>query len=137
MAITLKDATIVIVEDDPNSYLAAIELLKLHGVTTVHPFTDGDSTMTFVDETSESVDIFLVDIHMPGETGYDLVKRIRNHSKISNTKIVALTAGVLFDDIRRAKAAGFDAFIGKPIKPYEFAQQLERILEGESLWEWR
>ena len=121
----------------PNSYLAAIELLKLHGVSTIYPFKNGDAAMTFVHDTSENIDLFLVDIHMPGETGYDLVKRIRDNGKTTKAKIVALTAGVLFDDIRRAKAAGFDAFIGKPIKPYEFAQQLERILAGESLWEWR
>lgn len=137
MTTPLEDAIIVIIEDDPNSYLAAIELLKLHGVTVIHPFKDGDSAMTFVDETSEKIDLFLVDIHMPGETGYDLVERIRTKPKAKEAKIVALTAGVLFDDIRRAKAAGFDAFIGKPIKPYEFAQQLERVLAGESLWEWR
>ena len=137
MAKTLQEATIIIVEDDPNSYLATIELLKLHGASTIHPFTNGNSAMAFVDQTPEAIDLFLVDIHMPGETGYDLVARIRKRPKIAEARVVALTAGVLFDDIRRAREAGFDAFIGKPIKPYEFAQQLERILNGESLWQWR
>jgi two-component system cell cycle response regulator DivK len=137
MATTLNEATIVIVEDDPSSYLATIELLRLHGASTIHPFTNGNSAMTFVDETENFIDLFLVDIHMPGETGYDLVERIRKRPKAANARVVALTAGVLFDDIRRARGAGFDAFIGKPIKPYELGDQLERILRGESLWEWR
>jgi len=133
----IEEATIVIVEDDPNSYLATIELLKLHGAVIIHPFPNGNSAMAFVDQTNHHIDLFLVDIHMPGETGYDLVDRIRKRPKVAEARVVALTAGVLFDDIRRARGAGFDGFIGKPIKPYEFAKQLERILNGESLWEWR
>ena len=133
----LKDAKIIIIEDDPNSYLATIELLKLHGVSQINAFRNGTSVLEFLNTNADPVDLFLVDIHMPGETGLDLIKRLRETSAGVDAQIVALTAGVLFEDIRRVRAAGFDGFIGKPLKPYEFPQQLERILSGESLWEWR
>jgi two-component system cell cycle response regulator DivK len=134
---TLTDASIIIVEDEPNSYLATIELLKLHGVSQIHPFKNGRSVLEFLEAREEPVDLFLVDIHMPGETGLDLIKLLRETIGGADAQIIALTAGVLFEDIRRVRAAGFDGFIGKPLKPYEFPQQLERILNGESLWEWR
>lgn len=137
MVTTLQEAMIIIVEDDPNSYMATTELLKMHGATQVRAFTDGQSTLTFVEALDRPVDLFLVDIHMPGETGYDLVRQLRQLPQAEQAQLVALTAGVLFDDIRRARAAGFDGFIGKPIKPHEFAHQLERILAKESVWEWR
>lgn len=137
MTMPLEKATVVVVEDDDNSHLAAKELLNFHGVTKIHQFKDNNSTMAFVEATSDSIDLFLVDIHLPGETGYDLLKWIRANKKVAKVRVVALTAGVLFEDIRQARMAGFDAFIGKPLKPQEFGHQLERILAGESLWEWR
>jgi two-component system cell cycle response regulator DivK len=83
------------------------------------------------------VDLFLVDIYMPRETGYDLIKRIRSHPALQRSKVVALTASVMYDDIRRVKDANFDSFIGKPVRPARFADQVRQILAGEKLWEWR
>jgi two-component system cell cycle response regulator DivK len=136
MSKSLLEATIVIVEDDVNSSLATKELLKLEGATKVHCFEGGDQAMDFL-EKSGPVDLFLVDVHMPGETGYDFIGRVRSHPRGVKAKVIALTAGVLVDDVRRARAAGFDGFIGKPLKPAYFCQQVEQILAGEAIWEWR
>jgi two-component system cell cycle response regulator DivK len=37
--------------------------------------------------------------------------------------------------MKRAQAAGFDGFIGKPIDPQRFPKQIQQILAGESVWE--
>ena len=134
---SLSDVRIVIVEDDINSTLATLELLKLGGMEKVHTFSDGETTLAFL-KTGVQVDLFLLDIHLPGETGYDLIEQIRSlEEKNHLAKVVAITAGVLFDDIRRARSAGFDGFIGKPLKPLQFSNQIQRIIAGESVWEWR
>ena len=83
------------------------------------------------------VDLFLVDIYMPGETGYNLIQRIREHPKVKDSIVVALTASVMYEAIRRVKEAGFDSFIGKPVRPGRFGDQIRQILVGEALWEWR
>ena len=57
--------------------------------------------------------------------------------QLAPSKVVALTASVMYDDIRRVKEAGFDSFIGKPVRPARFANQVRQILAGETLWEWR
>jgi CheY-like chemotaxis protein len=136
MSVKLEDATIVIVEDDSNSYLATLDLLKIAGAKAVHACTSGESAMELV-EKLPTIDLFLVDIYMPRETGYELIKRIRAHPKLDNSKVVALTASVMYDDIRRVKDAGFDSFIGKPVRPARFADQVRQILGDEKLWEWR
>ena len=136
MNINLKDSTIIVIEDDPNSYLAALDLLKMEGATAVHCCSSGHSAIALA-ETLPKVDLFLIDIYMPGETGYDIIKRIRTHSRLASSKVVALTASVMYDDIRRVKEAGFDSFIGKPVRPTRFANQVRQILAGETLWEWR
>jgi len=132
----LEKAVIVIVEDDANSYLATMDLLKMEGVDSIHGCNSSDEAMELV-ETLPKIDLFLLDIYMPGGTGYDLIKRIREHPNLCNSKIVALTASVMYDDIRRVKEAGFDSFIGKPVRPARFGSQVRKILAGEVLWEWR
>lgn len=136
MSINLEDATIVIVEDDTNSYMATMDLLKMEGAKSVYPCISAESAMELV-ETLSKVDLFLVDIYMPRETGYDLIKRIRAHPNVKDSKVVALTASVMYDDIQRVKDAGFDSFIGKPIRPTRFCKQVRQILADQALWEWR
>ncbi|MCG3210984.1 MAG: Polar-differentiation response regulator DivK [Anaerolineae bacterium] len=132
----LEEATIVIIEDDTNSYMASLDLLKLEGAGAVHARTSGEEALKLVDSLP-AVDLFLVDIYLPGETGYDIIGRIRQHPKVKDSKVVALTASVMYGDIRRVREAGFDGFIGKPIRPARFGDQVRQILAGESLWEWR
>ena len=136
MSILLEKAIIVIVEDDTNSYLATMDLLKMEGADSIHGCSSSDEAMELL-ETLSKVDLFLLDIYMPGGTGYDLIKRIREHPDLHDSKIVALTASVMYDDIRRVKEAGFDSFIGKPVRPARFGDQVRKILAGEVLWEWR
>ncbi len=135
-SVSLEDITILIVEDDPNSYRATMGLLKMAGAQSIHACTNVTDAMALAEELPQ-VDLFLVDIYMPGETGFDLLKLIRAHPRLKDSKVVALTASVMFADIRRIKASGFDSFIGKPTRPGRFPDQIRAILAGEELWEWR
>ncbi len=108
----------------------------MEGATEVHACTSSAGAIALA-ETLPRVDLFLVDIYMPGETGFDIIKRIRRHPQLTRSKVVVLTASVMYEDIRRVKEAGFDSFIGKPIRPARFATQVRQILAGEMLWEWR
>ena len=136
MTVSLEDVVIVIVEDDVNSYMASLDLLKMEGCKSVHACTSGENTLELIEKLPR-IDLFLVDLYMPGETGYDLAAKIRAHPKVKDSKIVALTASVMYDDIRRVKRAGFDSFIGKPVRPKRFGDQVRQVLAGEVLWEWR
>ena len=106
------------------------------GAKKVHACISGNEAISLAERLS-GVDVFLIDIYMPGETGFEVLKRIRSHPKLTGSKAVALTASVMYEDIRRMKAANFDSFIGKPVRPTRFADQVCRILAGEALWEWR
>lgn len=136
MTAKLEDITIIIVEDDTNSYLAVLDLLKMEGISHVLGCDSVDKALTLAEDLP-GVDLFLVDIYLPGETGYDLIKKIRATPKLKNSKVVALTASVMYSDIRRVQAAGFDGFIGKPVRPARFGDQLRQIMAGEALWAWR
>jgi CheY-like chemotaxis protein len=135
-AVDLEKAIIVVVEDDPNSFLATIDLLKMEGAESVHGCNSSSEAIALIGALPH-IDLFLLDIYMPGETGYDLIERIRAQPHVRDSKVVALTASVMYDDIRRMQQAGFDSFIGKPVRPTRFGDQVRQILGGEPLWDWR
>ena len=136
MAKTLSQANIVIVDDDYNSSYVTTTYLKQQGVHQVYTFYNAEEVIDFVHKTVDHIDLFLVDIHLPGQSGHDLLKVLRNISKIAEARIVALTGGVLFMDIQKARTSGFDSFLGKPIKTKDFPHQLTQILAGEAVWDW-
>jgi two-component system, cell cycle response regulator DivK len=94
----------------------------------------GRYLLQWVDENpGHAPDLILLDIQLPREDGYAVLKQIREHPLLRNTRVVAVTADV--NQFERCRVAGFDGFIGKPLKPQLFPRQIQRILEGESIWE--
>jgi hypothetical protein len=65
---------------------------------------------------------------------YAVLGRIRADPKFQNTKVVAVTANVLPQDQARARTAGFDGFIGKPLDFDHFRKHIQALLDGEQVW---
>ncbi len=76
-------------------------------------------------------DLVLMDIQLPGRDGFALLEEIRR-SPHRHLRVVALTAHAMSGDRERARAAGFDGYITKPIDIREFPSLVERMLEGET-----
>ncbi|MBV9925814.1 MAG: PAS domain S-box protein [Acidobacteria bacterium] len=76
-------------------------------------------------------DLLLSDIGMPDEDGYSLVGRVRGHgaARVSETPAVALTAYARDDDRERSLAAGFDAYLAKPVEPSELLEVLAGLVK--------
>ncbi len=79
-------------------------------------------------------DLFLLDIHMLPMNGFQLLELIRQHEEYRAVKIIALTASVMSDEVRKLRSAGFDGVIAKPINQKDFPDLLHRILNGEQVW---
>jgi two-component system, cell cycle response regulator DivK len=132
----LADAYIMIVEDDPNAQLVALDLLRLAGAENCFARKSAGSALAFA-ESLPQIDLFLVDINMPGQSGYDLLQNIRQNERYNASKVVAVTAGTLEEDVEQARRLGFDGFISKPLKMSDFARQVEDILNDKHVWDWR
>ena len=131
---SLKDAYIILVEDDPNAQLITLDLLRLGGASHCHVRNNVDSAISFA-ERLPHVDLFLVDINMPGKSGYEMLDALKKHERLQSSKVVAVSAGTLATEMERARKLGFDGFISKPLKPAEFSNQVQRVLEGEAIWD--
>jgi two-component system cell cycle response regulator DivK len=127
-------AHILVIEDNIYNYTLIARLLKFLGVQ----YIDWSRTGRQVQGLGSSlprVDLVLLDIHLPYEDGYVTLERLRSNDRYEQTRIVAVTAEATEDNMRRARAAGFDGFIAKPIDPDRFPDQISATLRGEQIWD--
>lgn len=134
MAVNPEDATIIVVEDNLNNFLLITRLLSFLGVKRCEWKASGWQVLEFV-ENFPDVDLVLMDIFLPERDGYEALELIRSHPNFSETRVVAVTADASQENLERARKAGFDGFIGKPLDPDRFPQQIRRVLRDEAVWE--
>jgi two-component system, cell cycle response regulator DivK len=128
-----QDAHILVVEDDPNNLIVVTEFLDILGVKEVQTSVTGMQGLRIA-ESMPQLDLILLDIQLPEEDGYTTLGYIRANPKLQGVRVVAVTANVLPQDEARARAAGFDGFIGKPLDFDRFLVQIETLLQGEEVW---
>jgi two-component system, cell cycle response regulator DivK len=134
MIIKPEEAYVLVIEDNVNNQQIITELLQMAGVQhiTVHP--SGWQGLRAARETLPRVDLILLDIQLPAEDGFSVLRRIRESPRFCTTRVVAVTANVRPRDEARARAAGFDGFIGKPLNFHRFPEQIQALLQGEEVW---
>lgn len=79
------------------------------------------------------VHIVFLDLEMPGLNGYEVLNKLKTNPTVRSAPVVAYT--VHTSEINEAYRHGFHSFIGKPVDPDHFPDQLVRILSGEPVWE--
>ncbi len=130
------DARIVVVEDQVSNFVLVARMLAYMGVQHCEWKTSGWHVLQFV-RTLPRVDLVLMDIRLPYEDGYQVMRELRVNPRLIKTPICAVTAEASVDEMRIAQRAGFSGFLGKPLDPDRFPSQIRRLLAGESVWEWR
>ncbi len=135
MAVDLQDAHVLIVEDNVRNYALLARLLSFVGVKQTEWKRSGWHVLEFAQDAMPRVDLILLDIHLPEEDGYEVLARLRQDERFRNTRVVAVTADISNTNLARARSAGFDGFLAKPINVDTFPDQIRRILRGESVWD--
>jgi two-component system cell cycle response regulator DivK len=128
-----EDAYVLVIEDDANNLMVATDLLRMIGIRYINARASGRMGIKLA-EGMPRVDLILLDIQLPYEDGYSVLRQIRQHPKLKETRVIAVTANVLPQDEAKARAAGFDGFIGKPLDFDRFPQQILSVLDGQAVW---
>jgi two-component system, cell cycle response regulator DivK len=128
-----KDAVVLVVEDNVSNFVLVARMLGFLGIHCEWK-TSGYEVVEYAD-TLPKIDLILMDIRLPYEDGYTALRKIRTSPRLNTTPVIAVTAEASQEQITKARQAGFDGFLGKPLDPDRFPDQIQRILAGEAVWE--
>ncbi|MGH8163326.1 MAG: ATP-binding protein, partial [Rhodanobacteraceae bacterium] len=115
---------VLLVEDDPVAAQVIAGLLEMQGHAVKHA-PQALAALAELDATREDFDTILLDLDLPGMDGCTLARLLR--ARGARTPIVAITAGARGDEEQRARDAGMDGFLRKPILPEHLRNALEAV----------
>lgn len=134
MTTEFSEVQALVVEDDAGG-MAVIGVMLRHLGIKAFINTSGQGVVEMGHALKPLPNVIFLDINLPRTTGYEVLKQIRADEKLKGALVVAVTAQDADTEIPKAKEAGFDGFIGKPINRNRFPRQLRRLLNGEGVWE--
>jgi two-component system cell cycle response regulator DivK len=108
----MANELILIVEDNEQNRKLARDLLRVHGYRTIEAETAEDGVALALER---APDLVVMDIHLPGISGIEALARLRELPATRAIPVIAFTASVMPQDRSDILAAGFDAFVSKPI----------------------
>jgi PAS domain S-box-containing protein len=114
-----KCRRVLVVDDNRDSAESIAMLLRLsgHQVDTAH---DGRSALALA--LQDRPEVIVLDIGLPGMSGYDIARQIRSSPGLEHVRLVAMTGYGQEEDQRRAFGAGFDYHLVKPLDAPELAK---------------
>jgi len=77
----------------------------------------------------ERPSLILLDLAMPGKDGFATARELKGDSELGTTPLVAVTALAMRGDEARAREAGFDAYVTKPVDRHVLEETIERLLK--------
>jgi signal transduction histidine kinase/ActR/RegA family two-component response regulator len=122
---------VLVVDDNEDTRHVLRTMLEAHGATvsTVESVAEARAELS-----RELPDVLITDLAMPGEDGFTLLEHCRHHSdpQLQSLPILALTAygGQQAQD--RVLAAGFDAYLAKPVEPAEVGKIVRELAVRKS-----
>lgn len=128
-----SNTTILVVEDNVGNFVLIARMLGFLGIHCEWK-TSGYEVVEYAD-TLPRLDLILMDIRLPYEDGYGALSKIRQSPTLKSLPVIAVTAEASEEQMERARESGFNGFLGKPLDPDRFPDQIQRILNGEAVWE--
>ena len=104
---------LALVEDNEDTRLVLAHLLKQRGIE-VRQFIDGESASIGIPEFRP--DVAVIDLGLPGKTGFELADEIRQNEELSHMVLIALSGYGENADQLKSRAAGFDDHAVKPTR---------------------
>lgn len=118
---------ILVVDDNPTNLKLAMCVLELEGYR-VDQAIDAEQALIFLRDIVP--DLIFMDISLPGMDGLTLTRMLKDQDRFKHVPIVALTAFAMKGDEERAREAGCDGYIAKPIDTRAFPAQVAGYLRG-------
>jgi DNA-binding response OmpR family regulator len=117
---------VLIADDEPNIVISLEFLMRREGHR-VSVARDGDAALETIRR--ERPDLVLLDVMMPGRSGFDVCQAVRADEALAGVKIVMLSAKGRDTDLAKGTALGADAYLTKPFSTRELADTVREMLK--------
>lgn len=117
---------VILVVDDKASSRELVRTVLEHCGYEVVEAGDGAEALKMARESHP--ELILLDLQMPAVDGFGVIAILRSEVGFAITPIVALTASAMHGDREKALAAGFSAYITKPIRLASLRSEVKRLL---------
>ena len=119
----------VLIEDDPSIRKLVEYALSSNSIPVVS-FGSGEEAFSSL---PDKVDLFLLDIMLPGMDGIEILHRIRKDEKLRNTPVIRLTAKDSEYDIAKGLDEGADDYISKPFGILELISRVKAAIRRSGI----
>ena len=120
--------TILIVDDEPDIVNLTEKFLKLGEFDTITS-NNAKEAMKMVEENYDKIALILLDIMMPGRSGYSALEEIKNNEKYKDILVVLFTVKSFNEDVQKGKNLGADDYIVKPFSGKDLLKRIKDILD--------
>jgi PAS domain S-box-containing protein len=117
---------VLYIEDNRSNVEVIAAFLAPRAHVQLRTATTGDAGLALA--RARRPDIILLDIHLPGMDGYQVLQRLRADAGLRDIPVIALSADAMPHDVQRGLAAGFDRYIAKPVDLTELSGTLDTLL---------
>ena len=117
---------VLIADDEPNILISLEFLIKREGWQ-VSVARDGIEALAAIQR--ERPDLVLLDVMMPGKTGFEVCQAVRADEALAGVKILMLTAKGRDTDVAQGLGVGADGYMTKPFSTKELAARVRQMLE--------
>jgi PAS domain S-box-containing protein len=119
--------TLLYVEDNPANLTLVEQLIARR--SDIRLLSAGNGTLGIKLARASRPEVILMDINLPGISGIEALKILREDPATAHIPIIALSANAMPRDIKKGLEAGFFLYLTKPIKVNEFMDALDVALE--------
>ena len=127
----MKKKRILAIDDDPTALSALRQILTQKGYDVVTA-PDGESGLELLGSDAEPVDLALLDVTLPGMSGYDVCRKIREDPVVGDIPVIFLTARGLVMDMSEGEAAGSDLYLIKPVLATKLVNMVGMFLSTDA-----
>ena len=116
----------VLIADDEANIVISLEFLMQREGHRVTIARDGDAALEAIRR--ERPDLVLLDVMMPGKSGFEVCQAVRADEALAAVKILMLSAKGRDTDLAKGSALGADAYMTKPFSTRELADKVRELL---------
>jgi DNA-binding response OmpR family regulator len=121
---TPSEKTVLIIEDEPDAAEMFAEMMRVNGFRVVKSYSSGPAIKLI---SSEMPDVIILDVMMPDISGLEVLRFMRQESKLSKIPVIVVSAKSMPADIKTGLDAGASVYLTKPVGFLDLKEAVDKV----------